>query len=65
LLAQALAMECDDLPQTFSRLATLIREVRDKHPVRHPDDVELPKVYGLTYFPERKNPNKPSGGDDQ
>ena len=65
LLAEALATECDDLPLTFSRLATLIRKVRDKHPVRHPDDVELPKVHGLTYCPEKESPNKASGGDDQ
>jgi len=65
LLAEALATECDELPLTFSRLATLIREVRDKHPVVHPDDVELPKVHGLTYFPEKESPNKPSGGDDK
>lgn len=63
LLAKALAMECDELPPTFARLATLIQEVRDKHPVIHPDDVELPKVHGLTYFPERESPKKPGGGD--
>ena len=65
LLAEALATECDELPLTFSRLATLIQEVRDKHPVVHPDDVKLPKVHGLTYFPEKERPNKPSGGDVQ
>jgi len=58
LLAEALAVACDELPLTFSRLATLIREVRDKHAVIHPDDVELPKVLGLTHFPEREIPNK-------
>lgn len=65
LLAEALATECDELPLTFSRLATLIQEVRDKHPVVHPDHVELPKAHGLTYFPEKESPNKPSGGDVQ
>lgn len=50
LLAEALVMECDELPPTFARLATLIQEVRDKHPVIHPDDVELPKVHGLTHL---------------
>ncbi len=60
LLAETLAEECDDLPPTFSRLAALIREVRDKHPVVHPNDVELPKVHGLTYFPEKS----PSPGSD-
>ena len=63
LLAEALATECDELPLTFSRLATVIQEVRAKHPVVHPDDVELTKVPGLTYFPEKESPNKPSGGD--
>lgn len=48
LLAEALAMECDVLPLTYSRLATLIREIKEKHPVQSPNDVELPKVYGLT-----------------
>jgi len=52
LLAVALAEECDDLPLTFSRLATLVREVRDEHPVVHPNDVKLPKVPGLTCFSE-------------
>ena len=63
MLAEALARECDELPLTFSRLASLIREVRDKYPVVHPDEVELPKVHGLTYFPEKEKLNKPSGGD--
>lgn len=65
LLAEALATECDELPLTFSGLATLIREVRDKYPVIHPNDVELPKVHGLTSFPEKESPNKLSGGDVQ
>lgn len=61
-LAEALAMECDELPQTYSRLASLIQEVRDKHPVVHPDDVELPKIQGLTYFPKNGS-KKLIGGD--
>jgi len=54
LLAETLAMDCDELPPTYARLATLIQEVRDKHRVVLPDDVELPKGHGLTYFPDRK-----------
>ena len=50
--AERLALASDDLPPTFSRLVDTILEVRRKHPVIHPHDVELPKVYGLTFFPE-------------
>ncbi len=48
LLAEALAMECDVLPLTYSRLTTKIQEIRAKYPVIHPYDVELRKVHGLT-----------------
>lgn len=41
LLAEAMAMECNDLPPTYQDLANLIKEVREKYPVIHPDDVEL------------------------
>jgi len=58
VLAEALAFESDELPPTFSRLVTLIRKVREKHPVVHPDEVELPKVLGLTYFPENEEADK-------
>lgn len=61
LLAEGLANECDELPLTFSRLADTLQKVRDEHPVVHPEDVELPKVHGLTYFPEKERPNEPSG----
>ncbi len=47
-LAEALAIECDELPSTYSRLISFIHDVRDKHPVVHPNDVELPKIPGLT-----------------
>jgi hypothetical protein len=49
-LAEQLALESDDLPPTFARLAELVTRARDEHPVVHPDDVELPKVRGLTDF---------------
>lgn len=51
-LAERLVDQCEELPPTYKRLVDLVRSVRDKHPVVHPDDVELPKVRGLTYFPE-------------
>jgi hypothetical protein len=47
-LAEAMALECHGLPPTYQALAHLIKEVRKKHPVIHPTDVELPKVQGLT-----------------
>jgi|SRR5215216_72482 len=47
-IAEALATECDNLPPTYEAMASLIRTVRDKYPVVHPDHVELPKVPGLT-----------------
>ncbi len=65
LLAEALAMDCDELPSTYAKLAKMIQEVRDKHPVIHPDDVELPKVHGLTYFPERESPNNAIDNDGE
>lgn len=49
-LAEQMAIESDDLPPTFIRLAELVTRARDEHPVVHPDDVELPKVRGLTDF---------------
>jgi len=54
-LAENLASSCDDIPSTYLNLIELIKEVREKHPVIHPDDVELPKVPGLTYSTGRTN----------
>jgi hypothetical protein len=54
-VAEALAMACDELPPTFSRLVALIQEVRQKYPVVDPNDVKLPKVLGLTYFPKKES----------
>lgn len=65
LFAETIALECGDLPITYTRLAELLLEVRRKYPVVHPDDVELPRVHGLTYFPERNVPNKPIDNDDE
>ncbi len=53
-LANHLAIKCDEPPVTYRKLAEVVKDVRKKHPVVHPDDVELPKVYGLTYFPDKK-----------
>jgi len=53
MLAESLACGSEEIPPTYRALADLIMKVRDKHPVVHPDDVELPKVHGLTYLPER------------
>jgi hypothetical protein len=63
-LAESLAVQCDDLPPSFSRLADLVQKVREKHPVIHPDNVELPKVHGLTYFGEEDSPNKGMESDE-
>jgi hypothetical protein len=47
-VAELLATNISEQPTTYVALAKLIREVRAKHPVKHPDDVVLPKVHGLT-----------------
>jgi hypothetical protein len=47
-IAELLISEIDELPQTYVALKKLIKDVRAKHPVKHPDDVELPQVRGLT-----------------
>jgi len=47
-IAENLAIYCDKLPSTVKELRDLIYEVRDNNPVIHPDDVELPKIPGLT-----------------
>ncbi len=62
-LAESMAEVCTQLPPTYRALARLINEVRKKHPVVHPYDVELPKVEGLTYFPDKEMTNK-SDPDD-
>jgi len=55
VLAEYLATHYKTIPETYIELAGLIQRVRDEHPVRHPDDVELPKVHGLTYWPKKDN----------
>lgn len=40
-LAEAMASECDELPPTYQALVDLVVEVREKHPVVHPDDVDV------------------------
>lgn len=46
-LAENLAKNCDRIPSSFNDLATLVKQTRLAHPVKHPDDVELPKIRGL------------------
>lgn len=50
-LAERLASEIEELPSTYAALEQLIRHVRKTHPVKHPDDVVLPAVRGLTTKP--------------
>lgn len=47
-LAITLAENCKTVPYTVVQLAELLLDVRSRHPVRHPDDVNLPKILGLT-----------------
>lgn len=47
-LAELLAANVKEQPPTYVALAKLVRKVRAKHPVKHPDDVILPKIPGLT-----------------
>ncbi|MEX0803969.1 MAG: TOPRIM nucleotidyl transferase/hydrolase domain-containing protein [Candidatus Binatia bacterium] len=47
-LAELMASKVENQPATYVALAKLIRNVRSEHPVKHPDDVVLPKVRGLT-----------------
>ena len=53
-LAEYLMEECNSIPKTILKLVDLIKEVRDKYPVKHPYNIELPKVQGLTYFPKEE-----------
>jgi hypothetical protein len=47
-LAERLALCVETIPETYTELAKLIVEVRSLYPVIHPDDVELPRISGLT-----------------
>jgi len=47
-LAEELATSVKNIPGTYIKLAELIKEVRTQYPVIHPDDVDLPKIPGLT-----------------
>lgn len=47
-LAEYMAEECDNTPDAIIQLSILIKEVREKYPVKNPNDVELPKIRGLT-----------------
>jgi predicted ATP-dependent endonuclease of OLD family len=47
-LAVELAESCTTVPETYKYLAEVLINVRNKHPVKHPDDVDIPKIPGLT-----------------
>lgn len=47
-LAEKLAENCDKIPSSFNDLAKLVQQTRLANPVKHPYDVELPKIRGLT-----------------
>ncbi len=47
-LAELLLANLKVQPPTYVALAKLVHEVRAKHPVKHPDDVPLPGIRGLT-----------------
>lgn len=53
-LAEYLAEDCENVPKAIQKLVNLIKKVRNGHPIKHPYDVELPKVRGLTYFSDKK-----------
>ncbi len=47
-VAENLAINCKEKPKTIELLTNLIFDVRKENPVKHPDDVDLPKIPGLT-----------------
>jgi len=61
-LAEYLAWNCSRIPDTYRELARIIQKVRQDYPVRDPNDVELPKVHGLNYWPDtdEARPSPPS-----
>ncbi|MBV5330628.1 MAG: hypothetical protein JZU65_23860 [Chlorobium sp.] len=40
-LAECMAEACHPVPETFIKLAELALELREKHPIRHPEDVKF------------------------
>ena len=48
ILAENLAESCKEIPETMVFLSNVIKKVRKENPVKHPDDVELPQIPGLT-----------------
>ncbi|PSW92202.1 hypothetical protein C9J52_19130 [Photobacterium iliopiscarium] len=47
-LAEKLALSCPTLPSSFTDLASLIVKTRKDNPIKHPDDVDLPRISGIT-----------------
>ena len=41
-LAEVLAKTCDSVPKSITELASVIKALRNRYPVKHPLDVELP-----------------------
>lgn len=48
LLAEHLAENCKTIPETYKKLSGLLIDIRNQNPVKHPEDVELPNIKGLT-----------------
>lgn len=44
-LAENMAESCQPIPETFIELSNTIREVRNKCPIKHPDDVDFPESW--------------------
>lgn len=47
-LAIFLSERITEVPETIIRLVDVLKEVRMNYPIKHPDDVELPQIRGLT-----------------
>ncbi len=47
-LAIFLSERITTVPETIMKLSYVLKEVREKNPITHPDDVELPQIRGLT-----------------
>lgn len=40
-IAENMVASCSPIPETFKKLAILIKQIREQNPIKHPDDVEL------------------------
>lgn len=48
-LAEQLAIECTSIPKDIEKLACLIKKIRKDHPIKNPNDVELPQVTWIKF----------------